>query len=188
MRQTLVQNPFNMLKPLCKFVYFKVLGWRIKGELPLHLKKYVIAVAPHTSAWDFVIGITLRKMLSMEWMQFFGKEQLFRPPYGWWFRWMGGHPIVRSKSVNQVQQIINYFNENENFIGVIAPEGTRKKVTKLRTGFYYIAKGANVPILLVSFDYPSKTVVFREPFYPTDNAEVDLEFIQTYFQQFRGRR
>ncbi len=176
-----------MLKAFCRFVYFKVLGWHVKGELPLHLKKYVIAVAPHTSAWDFVIGITMRKIMSMEWMAFFGKEQLFRPPHGWWFRWMGGYPIIRSKSINQVQQIINYFNENEQFIAVIAPEGTRKKVTKLRTGFYYIAKGANVPILMVSFDYPSKSVIFREPFYPTDNPDEDLAFIQSYFQQFRGR-
>ncbi len=175
-----------MLRQLCRFIYFKVLGWSIKGELP-QLNKYVIAVAPHTSNWDFVIGIALRKMMSLEWMKFLGKEQLFRPPIGWWFRWMGGYPIIRSKSINQVQQVINYFNENENFIVVIAPEGTRKKVAKLKTGFYHIAKGANIPIVLVSFDYPSKTVIFRSPFYPTHDSTKDLDFIQNYFQQFRGK-
>lgn len=173
-----------MLKACCRFIYFKVLGWRIEGELP-KLNKYVIAVAPHTSAWDFVIGISLRKIMSLEWMAFFGKQTLFRPPFGWWFRWMGGYPITRSKSVNQVQQIINYFNENEQFISVIAPEGTRKKVTKLKTGFYYIAKGAKIPIVMVSFNYASKCVVFRKPFYPTENSNEDLAFIEAYFQQFR---
>ncbi|MEZ4883914.1 MAG: 1-acyl-sn-glycerol-3-phosphate acyltransferase [Chitinophagales bacterium] len=175
-----------MLKTFCRFVFFKVLGWRVKGTLP-QLNKYVIAVAPHTSNWDFLIGITLRKMMSLEWMRFLGKEQLFRPPIGWWFRWMGGYPLIRSQSVNQVQQVVNYFNQNEHFIVVIAPEGTRKKVSHLKTGFYHIAKNASVPIVLVSFDYPSKTVVFREPFYPTDHSEQDLTFMEEYFKKFRGR-
>ncbi len=176
-----------MLQLLCHFLFFKIWRWRIEGQLPPDHPKYVLAVAPHTSNWDFIIGIVIRKAMSWKFMRFFGKAQLFRFPIGWWFKSLGGYPLTRSKSINQVQQIINYFNQYEDFVGVIAPEGTRKKVKKFRTGFYYIAKGAGIPIVLVSFDYPQKAIVIRTPFFPSEDAEQDLAYIQQYFQQFKGK-
>ena len=119
--------------------------------MPTDVKKYIIAVAPHTSNWDFPVGLAARSVLRIQSAQFLGKSQLFVPPFGWIFRMLGGHPVDRSSSHDMVEQVVKIFAKHENFILAMAPEGTRKKVTKLRTGFYFIAKGAQVPIVPVGF-------------------------------------
>src|SRR2546430_128791 len=115
---------------------FKLIGWRVEGSFPPDLKKYIIAVAPHTSNWDFVIGVMARSILNIQRARFLGKSQLFKAPFGWFFRAIGGHPVDRSSSHDMVHQVATIFNEHNEFILAIAPEGTRKKVTKLKTGFY----------------------------------------------------
>jgi 1-acyl-sn-glycerol-3-phosphate acyltransferase len=120
--------------------------------MPSH-KKYVIAVAPHTSWWDFPVGVLARSALHIEHARYLGKSQLFKPPFGWIFRKLGGTPVDRSSSHDMVEQVVKIFNAHDEFVLALAPEGTRQKVQKLRTGFYYIAKGAGVPIVPVGFDF-----------------------------------
>lgn len=175
-----------MLRPLYLLI-FKLIGWKTEGEFPHHLKKYIIAVAPHTSNWDFVFGIMTRSIMKIQTAKFLGKDNLFKPPFGWFFRAVGGYPVNRSKNSDMVQQVVDIFNNHEEFILGLAPEGTRKKVDKLRTGFYYIAKKANVPIVPCGFDYAKKTIVAREPFYPTDNFEADIDSLLEFYQSITGK-
>lgn len=175
-----------MLRPLY-IAIFKLIGWRIEGSLPTELKKYIIAVAPHTSNWDFVIGVMARSILRLQRGRFLGKDSLFKPPFGWFFRWLGGYPVDRSGKHDMVQQVVAIFNNHDEFILALAPEGTRKKVNKLRTGFYFIAKGAGVPIIPVGFDFSRKRVVVTEPMYASDNQEEDIDKLLSFYRNIRGK-
>src|SRR6187402_3414771 len=126
-----------MLRPLYKLI-FNLLGWKIVGDFPPELRKYIVAVAPHTSNWDFPLGVMTRSILRMKKARFLGKDSLFKPPFGWFFRSLGGYPVNRSGHHDVVHQVIDIFNSHDDFILALAPEGTRKKVEKLRTGFYFI--------------------------------------------------
>jgi 1-acyl-sn-glycerol-3-phosphate acyltransferase len=172
------------------FVYkliFKWMGWKIEGSFPRHINKCVVAVAPHTSSWDFVIGILARSVLNISSAKFIGKDSLFKPPFGWFFRAMGGYPVDRSGHHDVTDQIAQIFDRHDKFILGLAPEGTRKKVEKLRTGFYYIAKKANVPIVPVGFDYRRKCVVVSEPFYTTVDFEGDMEKLMVFYRSISGK-
>ena len=125
---------------LAKFIYFKILGWKLIGSFP-QLDKCVVIVVPHTSWVDFLLGLLIRKVLNED-IHFIGKKALFRPPFGWYFRWMGGAPIDRSKNMDTVSGITKIFDQNKTFRLALSPEGTRKKVAEWRTGFYFIAKSA----------------------------------------------
>ena len=175
-----------MFRAFCVLI-FKIIGWKTTGKMPTDIKKFVIAVAPHTSNWDFLIGVAARSILRIQKAQFLGKSQLFRPPFGWFFRILGGHPVERSSSQDMVEQVVKIFNRHDKFILAMAPEGTRKKVEKLRTGFYYIAKGAHIPIVPVGFDFHKKEVVVSQPLYPTDNMDNDMEKILSFYRTIRGR-
>ncbi len=174
------------MRALAKFIYFTLMGWTIKGRFP-DVKKCVIIVVPHTHWMDFFIGLLARKIIGKK-MHYVAKKELFKPPFGWYFKWMGGAPIDRSKSMGYVEAISKIFSEREEFRLTIAPEGTRKKVTEWKTGFYYIAKEANVPIVMVAFDYATKTVKIAEtPFYPTDNKEADFAFMRSFYEGVVGK-
>lgn len=149
--------------------------------------KFVIAVAPHTSNWDFLVGVAARSILRIRNAQFLGKSQLFRPPFGWFFGMLGGHPVDRASSHDMVEQVVKIFARHDRFILAMAPEGTRKKVSKLRSGFYYIAKGASVPIVPVGFDFASKQVVIAPSFYPTQNMESDMEILLSFYRSIKGK-
>jgi 1-acyl-sn-glycerol-3-phosphate acyltransferase len=166
---------------------FRITGWKILGEVP-DLKKYVIAVAPHTSWWDFLIGIMARSTMGITGAKFLGKKELFDGPFGWFFRWMGGVGVDRFSSHDVVTQVVDEINRHDNFILGLAPEGTRKKVEKLRPGFYYIAKGAGIPIVPVGFDFPTKSVIIGKPLYPSENINADMEILMTFFRKIRGKR
>ncbi len=176
-----------MISKISAFI-LKLLGWKIVGEYPHHLKKFIIIPMPHTSNWDFPLGILVRTVWDpTREVKFLGKDSLFKPPYGFLFYWLGGYPVDRSKSNNFVQAVVDLFNSKEKFAIVVAPEGTRKRVEKLKTGFYYIAKGANAPIIMCKFDYGNKEINFSEPFYTTDDKEADFEFIGNHFRGVKGK-
>jgi len=175
-----------MLRPLY-LVIFKLMGWKIEGSFSPDLKKYIIAVAPHTSNWDFVIGVMARSILRIQRARFLGKDSLFKPPHGWFFRWLGGHPVDRTNKHDMVQQVVDIFNRHDEFVLALAPEGTRKKVTKLRTGFYFIAKGAGVPIIPVGFDFSKKRVVVAEPFYTSADQAANIESLLAFYREIRGK-
>jgi 1-acyl-sn-glycerol-3-phosphate acyltransferase len=166
-------------------IVMKMIGWRIEGTLPEHEKKFVIVVAPHTSNWDFIVGVIVRGAMGFN-ASFLGKKSLFRKPFGLIFKGLGGIPVDRNTSQNLVDQVVEVVNKRDKFILAIAPEGTRGKVKKWRTGFYYIALYANIPVVMCQMDYANKVVCFLKPFFPSDNAERDLEFIRSHFTHIKG--
>ncbi len=170
---------------LAKFLYFKVLRWKQVGTFP-DLDKCVIIVVPHTHWLDFFLGLLVRKVINKE-MNYIGKKSLFKPPFGWFFRWTGGAPIDRTTNSNTVDSVAQIFKEREVFRFALAPEGTRKKVTALKTGFYHIAKKAKVPIIMVAFDFGNKQVKISEPFDPTENVQQDFKKIRVFFKGVHGK-
>jgi 1-acyl-sn-glycerol-3-phosphate acyltransferase len=161
-------------------------GWKIRGNYPNHLPKVMVIVIPHTSNWDFPLGILVRSAVKAD-IKFLAKDSLFRFPFGGLFRSLGGYPVNRSKSTNYVETMVNIFKQEPKFHAVIAPEGTRSKVEKLRTGFYYIALGAGAPIVMCRFDWSKREVEFREPFYPTGSMEADFKVIDDWFRGVKGK-
>lgn len=165
----------------------RVFGWKVDGGIPADLAKYVVIAAPHTSAWDFPLGVLARGSIGAD-IKFIGKKSLFKPPFGWMMRKLGGYPVDRSKRHNFVMSVVDIFEAHDSFAIALAPEGTRRKVSKFKTGFYYIARGAGVPIIFVTFDYKSRIVTFdSNPFYPTADADADLEYIWDYFKGVEGK-
>lgn len=174
-----------MLHALSKFIFFKVMRWRFNGTFP-DIKKCVVIVIPHTHWLDFPLGVIVRKVVNRE-INYIGKKSLFKAPYGWFFRMLGGTPVDRSKNTNMVDAVVEVFEEKEIFRFALAPEGTRKKVNALKTGFYYIAKKANVPIVMVAFDFGRKEVKFSEPLWTTDNINYDFKMVRGFFKGVKGR-
>lgn len=178
------------MQQLAKFIYFKVLGWRVVGNTNFSIssiKKAVIIAVPHTSWHDFYIGVLLRAVIGVK-TNFVGKKELFIFPIGWFFRALGGAPINRQNNENKVESIAKLFKEKEEFRMTLAPEGTRKKVTEWRTGFYYIAKEAKVPIIMFTLDFENKQNKISEPFYPTDDVEADFKFMRKFFEGVKGKK
>lgn len=174
------------MRLLSRFILYTVLGWKTVGNFPKDLKKYIIITAPHTHWLDFPLGIAIKFAENLP-ANFIGKDSLFKPPFGFIFRLLGGTPVNRSKSSNKVQAIINIFNSREKFILGMSPEGTRQKVEGWKTGFYYIAKGANVPIVMVTLDFGKKQVKISKPYYVTDNKDKDFDFFYNYFEGVKGK-
>ncbi|WP_281298892.1 1-acyl-sn-glycerol-3-phosphate acyltransferase [Flavobacterium limnophilum] len=175
-----------MKRSFYKFIFFQLMGWKIEGAIDENIKKCVLMVLPHTSWHDFYLGIFTRGITGVE-MNYIAKKELFRFPFGYYFRWMGGAPIDRSGSLNKVDSIAKIFDDYEEFRLAIAPEGTRKKVDELKSGFYYIALKANVPIIPVAFDFGRKTISIGTLFYPTGNYEADLKILLQHFEGVYGK-
>lgn len=161
-------------------VFLMLLGWRVVGELPTS-KKYIMIMAPHTSNWDFIIGKIFGYKFNIE-TKFLAKSQLFRFPLGWFFKWMGGISVNREKKNNLVANVVNLFNNSENLILGIAPEGTRSRVSKWKLGFYHISVAANIPIIVAFLDYKKKEVGIGMTLYTSGDLEADLLKIQTFYQ------
>ena len=167
-------------------LYLKLEGWKAVNEFPNHLKKAVAIIGPHTYWKDFTIGLAARSVLKIKHGKYLGKAELFKGPFGFLFRWLGGTPVDRSSKQGVVEQVVEKFNNAENLVIALSPEGTRKKVDKLRTGFYYIAKKANVPIVMVGLDYSKKELSVSEPFYTSDNEAADFRKIIEFFAPLKG--
>jgi len=172
---------------LARWIYQDVLGWTAKGDFSQDtVKKAVIVAVPHTSWHDFYIGILLRTMLGVK-IGFIAKKELFKWPFGYIFRMMGGAAIDRTPGQDKVKAIANVFENKKEFRITIAPEGTRKKVDKLKTGFYYIALAANVPLILVTFDFGKKEQRISKPIYPSGDIDKDLVIIHKFFKGTIGK-
>jgi 1-acyl-sn-glycerol-3-phosphate acyltransferase len=166
-------------------IILKISGWRIEGKLP-DIPKFVLIAAPHTSNWDFPLTILVAFALKAKiyWM---GKEAIFRRPFKKFFRWLGGIPIDRSRTNNIVEQMIQKFAESGKLIITIPPSGTRKRVMKWKTGFYYISKGANVPIVLGFLDYKRKVGGIGPVYCPTGDIDNDMREIRAYYTGMKGK-
>lgn len=172
--------------------YWKLSGWKVVGKFPYQYKKMVLAVAPHTSWKDILIGFAVRSELRIEHAKFLGKKELFDGAFGFVFRWLGGIPVDRfgKKGISKqgiVEQAVTLFANNENFILGLAPEGTRKRVEKLRSGFYQIAKKAQVPIIPFGFDFEHKQVIIGKPIFASDDEEEDFKKIIAFFSTIKGK-
>ena len=161
-----------------------LVGWRVTGKLP-DLPKFIMIGAPHTSNWDFILFLGVIFTLRAD-VRFMGKIELFRPPHGWFFRYCGGVPVDRKKSTGLVDQMVDAANQAERFILTIAPEGTRHHVAEWKRGFYHIAKGAGIPIVMAVVDGKHKEVRIGQVFQPTDDIEADMKSIQGYFEGVVG--
>jgi len=156
------------MRAISSFIYHKILGWKMIGHFNDKTIKKCVIVA----------------QLAKIKISFVAKKELFKGPMGWYFKKVGGVPIDRTPGQNKVEAIANIFKEREELRITIAPEGTRKKV---KTGFYHIAKAANVPIIMITFDFGKKQNLISEPFYPTDNMEKDLQFMYDFFKGVKGK-
>jgi len=161
-------------------------GWRYKGEIP-NYPKMIIIVAPHTSNWDFYYGIATVLCLKTRiyWM---GKHTLFRFPIKSLLRWLGGIPIDRQAAVGVVEHMVKLFRERPSFVLVLAPEGTRKRVTKWKSGFHYIATKANVPIVMAYIDYARKEVGIGPALKPTGDKVKDFQEIARFYADKTARK
>jgi 1-acyl-sn-glycerol-3-phosphate acyltransferase len=165
---------------------FKLIGWKMEGEVP-NVYKVVIIAAPHTSNWDFVIGMIVIFALGLR-LHWLGKHTLFDGPLAPLMRWLGGLPVNRTAHQGAVKQVAAEFKRHQQFILAIAPEGTRKKVAQWKTGFYYIAAQAQVPILPVTINYQRRAIQICPVMIPSGDIETDLPLLQSYFSSDMGKR
>ncbi len=182
MSESQTRSPFS--QTLSKWI-MKLVGWQILGEQPA-FRRYVLIGAPHTSNWDFMVAMLLKYSLQMR-FHFIGKASLFRGPMGSLMRRLGGIPVRRGSRSNFVAQIVAAFEEHEDLIIVIAPEGTRSKSPYWKTGFYYIALGAGVPVAMAYLDYKNKVVGFGPSFVPTGDIQADFAIISKFYADKSGK-
>ena len=175
-----------MKKQIYRWIFGNVMGWKIERSINEQIKKSVLMVMPHTSWHDFYVAIICRGATGVD-INWVGKKELFRFPFGYFFKSLGGAPLDRTGGLNKVESIVSIFNSKEIFRLGLSPEGTRKKVDQLKTGFYYIALEANVPIIPVSINFEKKIVDFGNAFYPTGNIESDLIFLNKHFVNAKGK-
>lgn len=186
MQYTVFDTPFvRTFLRWISLAYLRIFGWNCEGSLP-DFPKYVVIAAPHTSNWDFPITMFMAFALRTKvyWM---GKASLFKRPFGPVMRWLGGIPVDRSKSNNVVEQTIAVFNEHENLVIVVPPEGTRNKVSYWKTGFYHIAHGANVPIVLGYIDFQRKAGGIGPVVIPSGDIETDMYTICSFYAGVIGK-
>lgn len=164
-------------------LYLRFGGWRMEGQFP-EQQKFVIAVAPHSSNWDFALGLAVKFSLRMK-VSWLGKHTLFKGPFGALLRRLGGIPVDRGASHGVVGDCIQAFANSPAMMLALAPEGTRKAGRKWRSGFYQIALGAGVPIFPVGFDYGRRVIHFFPVFLPTRDYEADLPRLLALFQDVR---
>jgi 1-acyl-sn-glycerol-3-phosphate acyltransferase len=159
---------------------FRLTGWKALGKAPA-LKKYIIIGAPHTSNWDFVYGICAWKLYGVQ-PRYLIKKEFYYFPLNFLFKATGGLPVDRTQSNSLTDSIVAMFSEREELIAIIPPEGTRKPVDRWRTGFYYVAIRAGVPIVMGAMDYRRKVTYLSEPFYPTGDIEKDFIVFREFYR------
>ena len=172
------------MRALARFL-LRLVGWRTQ-VIPPPTTRYVLIGAPHTSNWDFILALLLMAAEELP-IRFMGKASLFRGPLGIFMRAIGALPVERSASANLVDQIAARFAENEDLIIGLAPEGTRSKAARWRTGFYYIALKAQVPIVMAYLDYKNRVCGLGPSFMPTGDLPADFEIIREFYSGISGK-
>jgi 1-acyl-sn-glycerol-3-phosphate acyltransferase len=169
---------------VCRWTFARC-GWRVVGEIP-DIPKLVAIAAPHSTNWDVIWGLLFKVSLRLD-IRFIGKREAFFWPLGPILRAFGGIPIDRAAAHGIVGEMRRQFETHDRFWLAIAPEGTRKKVTKWKSGFWRIAREAGVPILPAYFHYPERTIGFGPLFYTTDDIEADMARIREFYRPWIGR-
>ena len=173
-----------MLQALGSFI-LKIMGWKLVGDFPKDVPKYIILGGSHTSNWDFILVVCVIWKARIK-PTILGKKELFIPGLAWIFKALNVTPVDRKKNNNMVDAIAEAFNNNENMSIGIAPEGTRRKVDKLKTGFYHIAKKANIPLVFGVINGEQKRIEIHPPFYLTDDMEADMTIINKVYKETMG--
>ena len=173
-----------MLPRTCAML-LKSLGWSLDNACA-EVDKYVLVCAPHTSNWDFPLGLSGSWALQLD-ANWIGKHTLFRKPYGWFFRAVGGTPVDRRQASDLIEQMTDLFNRSERMILALAPEGTRSKTDHWKSGFYYIARAAKVPIAMAYLDYGKKQLGIGGGFSPTDDIQETFQRIRDFYKDRKGK-
>lgn len=160
-------------------------GWRFEGSIP-DLPKMIVLGAPHTSNWDFIVFLAAVHAYRIK-VKYMGKEGLFRWPFGYFFRALGGIPVSQGKPGGVVGQVVRAFGEYDRMILVIAPEGTRSAAPKWRSGFLHIAREAGVPVVPVSIDAPAR-VVEAGPALDVSNVADFMDEVRAFYAGKAGLR
>lgn len=166
--------------------WLRMSGWRLTDEFP-DVKKAVVIVAPHSSNWDGLHGLAMKQVLGLD-VHIFAKRQLFWWPLGVLLRRLGAIPIDRVAATDLVEYAAGEFARHERFWLGIAPEGTRQSVDRWKTGFWRIARAANVPIITAYFHYPDKRVGVGPLFWPTDDMAADMERLRAFYAPWQGAK
>lgn len=174
----------NWRRKLCRGV-LRLAGWSLVGDFP-DTPKLVLIGAPHSSWWDGIWGLLIKAAIGAD-VNFMGKRELFRGPLGALLKSLGGTPIDRGSAKDVVEQMVERFARSDALWLGIAPEGTRKRVAKWKSGFWRIAHGAGVPVFPVAFHYPDKTIQLGPLFDTTDDMAVDIERLRMWYAPFRGK-
>lgn len=186
MRRTIFDTP--VLKQVLYFLaifYLWFFRWKKEGQVP-DVPKFVMIAAPHTSNWDLPITLILSLAFRMK-VFWLGKHTIFRAPFGGLFKWLGGVPVDRRQANDLVTQCVETFKKSARMIMVIPPEGTRSKVRYWKTGFYYIAHGAGVPIALGYIDYKRKAGGIGPAVVTTGDIEADMVKIREFYAGVTGK-
>ena len=187
MKKTIFSTPLiNSVLHYASRLLLALSGWRVRGQLPEH-RRFVLIGAPHTSNWDFILMLLAVFSLRIE-VHWMGKDSIFKAPFAGLMRWLGGISIDRSRAHNTVEQMIEYYRQYPQLILLIPPEGTRSKVERWKTGFYHIARGADVPVMMGYIDAASKTLGFGEMYIPTGELDKDMREIQAFYADKQGIR
>ena len=188
MHRTIFDTPvINTLLRLLSVSFLKMAGWKVQGSLPPECQKSVFIAAPYTSNWDlpYTLMVAFSLRLNIYWM---GKESIFKPPFRAIMMWLGGIPVDRKKSNNVVAASVEAIRAADGPLQlVVPPEGTRSKARYWKSGFYYIAVGAQVPIVMAYMDYEKKISGLGPVFQPTGNIEADMQTIKAFYAPFKGR-
>jgi 1-acyl-sn-glycerol-3-phosphate acyltransferase len=188
MHRTIFDTPLvNTLLRAFSVTFLKLTGWKIEGSLPPGAEKSVLIAAPHTSNWDlpYTLMVAFALRLTPYWM---GKEQIFKPPFRGLMMWLGGIPVRRESSNNLVAASVDAIKAATGSLQLIVPpEGTRSKTRYWKTGFYHIAVGAQVPIVMAYMDYHRKISGLGPVFIPTGHIDNDMAAIQAFYAPFKGK-
>jgi len=188
MHRTIFTTPVvNALLRGFSLAFLKMTGWTIEGSLPPQATRSVFIAAPHTSNWDlpYTLMVAFALRLNPYWM---GKQSIFRAPFGGLMRWLGGIPVNRAQSSNLVAASAQAIAEADGPLQLIVPpEGTRSKTRYWKTGFYYIAQAARVPIVMAYMDYATKRSGLGPLFQPTGDIEADMAAIKAFYAPFKGK-
>ena len=179
------QVPPNRFTRWLGRTFLRTFGWRIVGTLP-DVPKLVMIVAPHSSNWDGIWGMAAKIAMGFE-VRVLGKAQLFWWPLGPLLRKLGVIPVDRARAHGTVEQAVSMIRAADRMWYALTPEGTRKKVTKWKSGFWKIAHEANVPILMAYFHYPDKVVGIGDLYYTTGDAEADIAAIRKWYEPWQGK-
>ncbi|MFT7438477.1 MAG: 1-acyl-sn-glycerol-3-phosphate acyltransferase [Polaribacter sp.] len=186
MRYTLFSTPlFTPLLRVLSKIILKIIRWQVIGSLPEDQKKYVLIVAPHTSNWDFILFVLAVSVLRLK-PSVLIKSTLFVGPLGWFLRYCGAIPVNRAQASSLVTYIASIYEERDEFVLIITPEGTRSPNPNWKRGFHHVATTAEVPILVVYVDSAIRTIGIEGLMEPTDDADADLRELKTFFDAKRG--